>query len=63
MTWWFSATVALALLLIAYVVYVLRVRFLLRRQRGLELLVDERTAQLRAALDELQAAQQTDRAA
>ena len=63
MTWWFSATVALALLLIAYVVYVLRVRFLLRRQRGLELLADERTAQLRAALDELQAAQQTDRAA
>jgi ligand-binding sensor domain-containing protein len=59
MTWWFALAAALALLLIAYSVYSLRVRILLRRQRDLQLLVDERTAQLRAALEELQAAQRT----
>jgi diguanylate cyclase (GGDEF)-like protein len=48
-TWWLSALAAAVLLLVAYGVHRLRTAVLLRRQRVLEVIVDERTRELSEA--------------
>lgn len=53
-TWWFSGSAAALLFLVAYGVHRLRTAVLRRRQRVLELIVDERTRELSTANAKLQ---------